>query len=221
PFAAARRAAWPRLTQRTWVSPLLRLHADVPAQHATLDQLEKDIRDDSDEAEQDDPAPHLLDLEQSLELDDVEPDAVGRGEHLADDHHDDGNRQRLAAAHEDLRTSGRDRHREQATDAADPVGLRGVDLREVRAANAFDGVEEDRPEAAECDDRDLHTGAEAREEHHDRNEHGRRNRTEQLEHRFGEQPDPAEGSDQDAHADTDDEGADVADRETRDAREDI
>ena len=54
----------------------------------------------------------------------------------------------------------------------------------VDGADALDGVEQDRPDAAEGDDDDLHAVADAEQQHEDRHQHRRRDGPEELQHRL-------------------------------------
>jgi hypothetical protein len=104
-----------------------------------------------------------------LRLEHEEPDAVRAGHHLADHHQDQGQREAGPHAGEDLRGGGGKRG-----EAGQSVDAGGVVQRRVDAADAIDRVEQDRPEADEGDDCDLHRIADA--DHHDRQREQRRRR---------------------------------------------
>src|SRR4051812_1017175 len=210
-----------RQTFRGGRSLARRPRAAVPGERAALEEQEDGVEGVAEQAEQDDPGPHLGDRERPLGLQDEVADAVRARDHLADDHEDQRERQARAHAGEDLRRGGRKDDVAEAVARGDAVDEPRVDQRRVHAGDAVHGVEEDRPEADERDHEDLRVVADAEHEQCERQQRGGGDRAQELDDRLGRAPQDGRQAERDAAADTDPDGDDVADEQPDEARDDV
>ena len=162
--------------------------AEVPGQDPALDEREDDVEQVPEQAEQQDPRPHLGDRERALGLQDEVADAVGAGDHLADDHQDQRQRQARAHAGEDLRRGGRQDDVAQPVERADPVDLGGVQQRRLDAGDAVDRVQQHREDAHDGDQEDLRVVLDAEDEDRERDQRRGGDRAQELDHRRGHAP---------------------------------
>src|SRR5690625_4303007 len=193
----------------------------VPPQRPPLARREEHGHRESDQAEDDDAAPHLRYREGPLEHHDREAETGRRSEHLRDDHQDQADRQALANACRDLRARTRKHHASQPRDAGEAVGACGVLEHGVDGAYPFDRVQQDRPDRTRDDHQDLHLVVDADDQHQHRYEDRRRDRSEELQQRFGQLPYPPHRTDQEPEGDAEDDRGRGADQEARETGQHI
>src|SRR5690606_22685077 len=157
----------------------------------------------------------------ALELDDDVPESLARRLHLANDHEDDADGQRLASAGHDLRARRPQDERAQPEHALDAVAATRVDQYLVDAAHALDGVEQDRPDAARDDHQDLRRVADTGEEEQDGDQHRRRDGPQELQHRLEQAAHHAARADEHTQRDPRDDREEVAREQSHQARHDV
>ena len=100
-------------------------------------------------------------------------------------------------------------------------GSRGLGHHAVGRSDAFDGVQQHGPHRAEDDHSDLHGIGDPHEQHHDGDQHRRRDGAEELQQRLERLPQPPVQPDQRSGDDADRDRQDDAQGKSAEARKDI
>ena len=145
-------------------------HERAPGEEAAVERLEREVGDQADHADDDDPEDDLAGVQQRLAVGDHVADARGRADQLGHDHVGPGPAQHQAQRLGDARRGARDQH---ARDDAAAVGAQrvgGLDQVAPRAADGDRHHQHDLEERADEDHQQLLRLADAGPQDQQRNE---------------------------------------------------
>ncbi len=156
----------------------------MPAQQVVVQPVHADVDGQAQQADGDHAGDDLVGPEVLARFQDAETEAVVHGDHLGDDHHDEGGADADPHARQDVGHGGRQDHAQEHGAAAGAQVARGAQVDAVDLAHAGDGVHQHREKGAQRDQEHGRRIAQPEPQDRQRDVGDRRNRAQQLHQRI-------------------------------------